>query len=194
MTVRQSILKIFYPLLMKAGKIFGTRATIETNKNNVEPVSSFYDLKATAIGGSEIDFKAFKGKNVLIVNTASDCGYANQLTDLEKLQQLYKNNLIVIGFPANDFKEQEKLSGNEIESFCRVNFGTNFLLANKSVVIKGDEQNEVFAWLTDKQKNGWNDKAPEWNFSKYLINTKGVLTNYYGSGIDPLANEITGKL
>ncbi len=168
MTARQSVLKVFYSALMKAGKIFGLRTGIKKNKENVEPHKSFYDLKTSAIDGGEINFKDFRNKNVLIVNTASGCGYTNQLSDLEKLYELYKNDLIVVGFPSNDFKEQEKLSDKEIASFCMVNFGVSFLLTKKSVVKKKEAQNEVFAWLSNSDKNGWNEKDPEWNFSKYL--------------------------
>jgi glutathione peroxidase len=194
MTSRQTVLKNVYPLLMEAGKIFGLKAGIRKNKNNVQPVTSFYDLAATSIGGDQISFKEFKGKNVLIVNTASDCGYTNQLSDLKKLDELYKDRLIVIGFPSNDFREQEKLSDKDIASFCVVNFGVSFLLAKKSEVTKGANQNEVFAWLSDKDKNGWNDKAPEWNFSKYLVNKKGILTHYFGPGVAPLSTGVTTHL
>ncbi|MCW3082592.1 MAG: glutathione peroxidase [Segetibacter sp.] len=194
MTSRQTILKKIYPLLMEAGKIFGLKAGVIKNKDNTEPLTSFYNLKAISIDGQEIDFKEFKGMNVLIVNTASGCGYTNQLSDLKKLHELYKNKVVVIGFPANDFKEQEKLTDKEIASFCLINFGVSFLLAQKSVVVKGDNQNEVFAWLSHKEKNGWNDKPPEWNFSKYLINTKGMLTYYFGPGVEPLSTDITAQL
>ncbi|MDQ6815607.1 MAG: glutathione peroxidase, partial [Bacteroidota bacterium] len=155
--------------------------------------TSFYDLRATAINGSEIDFNTFKGKNVFIVNTASDCGYTNQLSDLKKLNQLYTKELVVLGFPSNDFKEQEKLSDKEIESFCIVNFGVDFPLTQKCVVIKDKRQHDVFKWLSDRDKNGWNEKAPEWNFAKYLINRKGILTHYFGPGVEPLSNDITGS-
>lgn len=191
MTGRQLLLQKLYPFLMKAGKIMSLRAVIKKNKHNIAPLSSFYDLKATAISGTEIDFKTFEGKSVLIVNTASDCGYTNQFGSLEKLHQLYKNKLTIIGFPSNDFKDQEKLSNKEILSFCRANFGVSFLLMQKTTVIKGGEQNEVFSWLSDREKNGWNNKAPEWNFSKYLINKKGTLTYYFGPGVEPLSNNIT---
>ncbi len=184
---------MFYPVLMKAGKAFGLRATIKRNKDKVSPVSSFYDLKATGPNGTVIDFSDFKGKDVLVVNTASGCGYTNQLNNLEKLQQLYKH-LLVVAFPSNDFKEQEKLSDGEITDFCKINFGVTFMIAQKGVVVKGDEQNKVFHWLSNKQENGWNDTAPEWNFSKYLVGKTGVLTHYFGPGIDPLSNDIAGCL
>ncbi|MCW3112621.1 MAG: glutathione peroxidase [Segetibacter sp.] len=178
---------------MEAGKLFGLRAGIRKNKDNVEPISSFYDLRATSINGTEINFENLKGRHVLIVNTASGCGYTNQLSDLKKLHELYKDEMVVIGFPSNDFKKQEKLSDKEIASFCVVNFGVSFLLSQKIVVIKGSEQHEVFQWLSNKNKNGWNDKAPEWNFSKYLVDKKGILTHYFGPGVEPLSKEITAN-
>jgi glutathione peroxidase len=193
MTVKQSVLKTVYPVLMEAGKLFGLRAGIRKNKDNVEPISSFYDLRATSINGTEINFENLKGRHVLIVNTASGCGYTNQLSDLKKLHELYKDEMVVIGFPSNDFKKQEKLSDKEIASFCVVNFGVSFLLSQKIVVIKGSEQHEVFQWLSNKNKNGWNDKAPEWNFSKYLVDKKGILTHYFGPGVEPLSKEITAN-
>jgi glutathione peroxidase len=193
MTVKQSVLKTVYPVLMEAGKLFGLRAGIRKNKDNVEPISSFYDLRATSINGTEINFENLKGRHVLIVNTASGCGYTNQLSDLKKLHELYKDEMVVIGFPSNDFKKQEKLSDKEIASFCVVNFGVSFLLSQKIVVIKGSEQHEVFQWLSHKNKNGWNDKAPEWNFSKYLVDKKGILTHYFGPGVEPLSKEITAN-
>lgn len=194
MTLRQSILKLFYPLLMKADKMFGLRASVIKNEDNTEPPVSFYTLTALLINGSKISFSEFKGKNVLIVNTASNCGYTEQLSDLQKLQDLYKQELVIIGFPSNDFKEQEKLADKEIAAFCATNFGASFLLAKKSVVIQDKEQNEIFAWLSNKDKNGWNDKAPEWNFSKYLINKKGALTHYFGPGISPLSQTVASRL
>lgn len=194
MTLRQSVLKALYPILMKAGKMFGLKAAVLYNKDKALPISSFYELKATAIDGTAIDFSQFKDKNVLLVNTASGCGYTNQLTDLEKLNKCFENNLVIIGFPSNDFKEQEKLSDKKIASFCKLNFDVDFLLTKKTIVVKSSEQNEVFEWLSNKKKNGWNDKDPEWNFSKYLVSKKGVLTHYFGPGIEPLSNNITSNL
>lgn len=194
MTTRQSVLKIFYPVLIEAGKLFGLKAGIKRNKDNITPPASFYHLKATAIDGTQIDFNQFQGKNVLIVNTASDCGYTNQLSDLKKLYELYQKELVVIGFPSNDFKQQEKLSNVEIASFCLINFGVSFPLTTKSVVIKGRDQSPVFTWLSNKNLNGWNNDAPEWNFTKYLVNKKGILINYFGPAVEPLSVEITANL
>ena len=194
MTSRQTVLRFMYPVLMKVGKWFNTNASIEKNTTGVKPLESFYDLKAVTNNGSLIHFKDFKGQNVLLVNTASDCGYTAQYGELEVLYELYKNKLIVIGFPSNSFKEQEKGSDEEIAEFCSITFGIRFLLMKKSVVVKSENQNEVFKWLTDKNKNGWNDKGPDWNFSKYLVNDRGELTHYFGPAVSPLSKMVTKNI
>src|SRR5215210_4069570 len=122
MTLRQKMLKAIYPLLMKSGEWLRVRAKIETTSDIIRPIIPFYDLKSTANNGTEINFADFKGKKVLIVNTASDCGYTAQFYELEKLNELYKGGLTIIGFPANDFKNQEKGSDEEIAAFCYATF------------------------------------------------------------------------
>lgn len=165
------------------------RKKILQNRNNVRPLRSFYSLSARLNNNTELNFDSLKGKKVLLVNTASDCGYTNQYEDLQKLFQTTKDKLIVIGFPANDFKEQEKGNDEEIAQFCKINFGVTFPLAKKSSV-KGENQNEIFKWLSDKNKNGWNNKQPSWNFSKYLVNEQGLLTHYFDPAISPLSEEV----
>jgi glutathione peroxidase len=194
MTLRQSILKAVYPGLMAVNKLFGKKTTIAENKQMVSPVQSIYDLHLVANSGNGVVMSYFRGKKILLVNTASDCGYTAQLKELQQLQNEYGHKLVVIGFPSNDFRQQESGSDKQIEEFCKVNYGINFLLAKKSVVTKNQDQNEVFKWLTDKTRNGWNDQAPQWNFSKYLVNEQGVLTNYFGSAISPLNEEIRRNL
>lgn len=190
MTFRQSALKAVYPVLMEAGKWFGIKAAMEENANLVKAVTPFYELKATANNGNEIDFYEFKGKKVLLVNTASDCGYTSQYKELEILHEMHKDKLVIVGFPANDFQEQEKKSDKQIAEFCSTTFGVQFLLMKKSVVVKNENQNEVFKWLTDKNQNGWNDKAPEWNFSKYLVSDEGELLSYFGPAVSPLDEKV----
>lgn len=188
MTYRQKILKAVYPALMWWTKITGSN-TKELSGNKQPPIS-FYSLKGNLNNGDTLDFETLKGKKVMLVNTASDCGYTNQYADLQKLSEEYKDQLIVIGFPANDFKEQEKGTDSDIAAFCKKNYGVDFLLMQKSSVIKSTEQNPVYQWLTDAEKNGWNTKPPSWNFAKYMVNEQGVLTNYFGSSISPLDNEV----
>jgi glutathione peroxidase len=156
----------------------------------VEPLISFYDLKATLNNGESFDFAELRGKKVLIVNTASDCGFTNQYGDLEKLFEEMNKELMILAFPANDFKQQEKKDDKRIAEFCELNYGIKFPLMKKSSVKKTNEQHNVFRWLSDSKQNGWNGKSPAWNFSKYLVNEKGWLTHYFGPAISPMGKEI----
>ena len=155
---------------------------------------SFYSLQATRNNGSELDFSTLKGKKVLLVNTASNCGYTAQYAALQELAEKYKDTLVVLGFPANDFAEQEKGTDEEIAQFCQVNFGVSFPLLKKASVVKGDTQQPVYRWLTDPAQNGWNEQQPEWNFSKYLVSETGVLLHYFGASIAPDSEAITELL
>ncbi|MFN9999085.1 MAG: glutathione peroxidase, partial [bacterium] len=143
--------------------------------------------------GELVDFSAFQGKQVLIVNTASDCGYTPQYEELESIHQQHKD-LVILAFPANDFKEQEKKGDAEIEQFCKINYGVTFPLMSKVSVVKGPEQHPVFRWLSDTAQNGWCKRAPVWNFSKYLINKDGVLTHYFAPQVQPLSSEFQAAL
>ncbi len=191
MTIRQKVLKAIYPAFTWLGRITGRNSKVFTNESLKQPPQSFYDLSFTLNNGNAAPLSIYKGKKVLIVNTASDCGYTNQYDDLQKLYEQNKDRLVIIGFPANDFKEQEKGTDEDIEKFCRLNYGVTFPLAKKSTVIEGPDQNPVFKWLSDKNKNGWTNKKPSWNFSKYLINEQGVLVNYFDPSISPTGKEVT---
>jgi glutathione peroxidase len=188
MTFKQKLLKAFYPVIMKFSKNDHSTIT-KKNTNTTSPVS-FYSLSTVLNNGERLNFESLKGKKVLLVNTASNCGYTNQYDDLQKLSEQYKDKLTVIGFPANDFKEQEKGDDKQIAEFCKINFGVNFPLAAKSSVIKNANQNPVFQWLSDAAKNGWNNTQPSWNFSKYLVNEQGELINYFDKAVSPLSEEV----
>jgi glutathione peroxidase len=190
MTTRQKILKAIYPVVLFFSKLKNNDKKIRANKNNVQPKNSIYDLAVSLNNGDTLHFSSLKGKKILLVNTASDCGFTPQYHDLEILFQENKDRLVVIGFPANDFGAQEKGDDEAIADFCQVNFGVQFPLAKKSTVIKSPEQNIVFKWLTDKTMNGWNDQPPVWNFSKYLVDEHGVLTNYFDPSVAPASEEI----
>jgi glutathione peroxidase len=190
MTLRQTVLKAIYPLWMFLSGAFGKRSKVLINKKNIQPLQSFYNLSTQLNNGSILSFNSFKGKKLLLVNTASDCGYTNQYDDLQKLYEQYRDVLTVVAFPANDFKEQEKGSDEEIGNFCKINYGVTFPIALKGSVIKGDGQQKVFQWLTDKTKNGWNNHPPTWNFSKYLLNEEGVLISYFDPAISPLSEKV----
>ncbi len=192
MTYRQKVLKAVYPALMWFTKLTG-KNTKELSSTKQPPVS-FYSLKGILNNGDTLDFANLKGKKVLLVNTASDCGYTNQYNDLQSLSEQFKDKLVIIGFPANDFKEQEKGTDTEIAAFCKKNYGVTFPLMQKSIVIKSPQQNSIYQWLTEIAKNGWNEKVPSWNFTKYIIDEEGVLTNYFGPSISPLDKEVVNAI
>lgn len=189
LTLRQQILKWIYPLFVLYKKSRGKNKKLKQVREIIPPVP-FYKLSVTLNNGNKLLFENLKGKKVLIVNTASNCGYTNQYAELQKLYEGQKEKLVILAFPSNDFKEQEKGSDQEIEEFCKVNFGVSFPIAKKSVVINGIDQNKVFVWLTHKELNGWNDQQPSWNFSKYLVDEKGQLTHYFDPAVSPFSKEV----
>lgn len=189
LTLRQQILKWLYPLFVRFKRGRGENRTLETGKN-VRPAASFYTLPVTLNNGSKLLLDSLRGKKILIVNTASNCGYTNQYSELQELYEKHKDKLVVLGFPSNDFREQEKGSDEEIAKFCQVNFGVSFPLAKKSVVIKSVQQNEIFQWLTHKELNGWNEQQPSWNFAKYLVNENGFLTHYFDPAVSPSSADV----
>jgi len=171
------------------GKKSGKGKVLE-NKKSVVPAQSFYSLSTTLNNGQPFSFEALKGKKVLLVNTASNCGYTNQYTELQQLYEHSKEDLVIIAFPSNDFKEQEKGSDADIAQFCQVNYGVSFPLARKSGVLNSGQQNPVFRWLSDPRSNGWNSQLPVWNFSKYLVNESGVLTHYFDPAVSPVSEDV----
>lgn len=193
MTYRQKLLKAVYPAFMWFTRLTGTNAEKLSNKDKA-PAVPFYSLSVMLNNGEQLDFTSLQGKKVLLVNTASDCGYTHQYEDLQKLYAENKDKLVVIGFPANDFKEQEKGTDEEIGAFCKKNYGVTFPLVQKAMVIKGAGQHPVFQWLSDAARNGWNEKQPTWNFSKYLVNEKGILTHYFDPSVSPSSEEVKAAI
>lgn len=189
MTLRQRLLKSLYPLFMWLRRKASGEGVL-VNTNGVKPPVSFYSLSVTLNNGKTLSFETLKGKKVLLVNTASDCGYTAQYSELQTLYRHAKEDVEIIGFPANDFKQQEKGSDEEIAQFCAVNFGVSFPLSKKAAVIKGAVQHPVYQWLTSRQQNGWNDQAPSWNFAKFLVNEEGTLTHYFPPGLSPVDAEV----
>ncbi len=190
MSVKQKILRAVYPVFTSVTRMFGKNSEVLTNSNYVRPSQSLYDLHIKLNSGSDLQLSNLAGKKILFVNTASDCGYTGQYDELQKLQSRFAGKLQVIGFPANDFSEQEKGSDEQIMQFCKLNYGITFPLSVKSVVVQTPEQHPVFRWLSDKSQNGWNSKAPSWNFSKYLVDEHGVLTHYFDPSVNPLGTEV----
>ncbi|MDJ1469406.1 glutathione peroxidase [Cytophagaceae bacterium DM2B3-1] len=157
------------------------------------PAKSFYDFKMKAIDGKEIDFKKYKGKKLLIVNTASKCGFTKQYEALEQLHEKYGDKVVILGFPANNFGGQEPGSNGEIQEFCKKNYGVKFQMFEK-ISVTGEDQHPLYQWLSKKDLNGWNDQAPSWNFCKYLINENGELVKFYPSKVEPLDKDLLSAI
>jgi glutathione peroxidase len=154
---------------------------------------TIYDFKVPGLDGKEINLASLKGKKVLIVNTASKCGYTPQYTDLENLHKAYKDKLVVIGFPANNFGQQEPGSNEEIGEFCKKNYGVTFLMAEK-VSVKGDDIHPLFKYLTEEAKKMGVEEPIKWNFTKFLIDEKGKLVAVFPSKVKPMSEDITKHL
>jgi glutathione peroxidase len=154
---------------------------------------SIYDFIERSIDGREISLADYKGKKLLIVNVASECGYTPQYKNLQSLYEKYNDKLVILGFPANNFGSQEPGTNEEIKKFCSSEYSVTFPMFAKISVL-GDDQNDLYKWLTSKDLNGWNDKAPNWNFCKYLVDESGKLMKFYSSAIDPLGDEIVSQL
>jgi glutathione peroxidase len=184
MKAKQKILRIIYPVFIRLNRIFNKRSTVIKNPGNISPVVPFYSLQSVLSDGTRFDFSSLKGKKVLLVNLASNCGYTPQYSELEKLYRQHQDKLVVLGFPANDFKGQEPDSDVEIDTFCRREYDVTFPLFQKNGVTPPDQQ-LVFQWLTSKKMNGWNEQPPSWNFSKYLVDENGNLQAFFAPAISP---------
>ena len=159
-------------------------------KNTSETTRSFYDLSFQDINGNNFDFDQLKGKKVLIVNTASECGYTPQYAQLQELYQNFGGEKFeIIGFPANNFGQQEPGTDENIQSFCQKNYGVTFPLMTKSDVI-GENQNTVYAWLTHEAENHVADAEVKWNFHKFLIDENGQWIASYPSSVTPLDEQV----
>ena len=158
------------------------------------PPSKFHELSIKSLDGKEeIQFKQFKGKKVMLVNTASECGYTPQYADLEKLYEKYRDKLVIIGFPCNQFGEQEPGTAEEISVFCKSRYSITFPITEK-IEVKGDHQHTVYQWLTHKEFNKKEDVNVRWNFGKFLIDEKGKYLGYFSSKVNPLDSVITSLI
>jgi glutathione peroxidase len=165
----------------------------QTSTSMNDSIKSIHDFKVAALDGGSINFADFKGKKILVVNTASECGYTPQYKDLQALAEKYKDKLVVVGFPANNFGGQEPGSNTEIKSFCEKNYGVTFPMAAK-VSVKGDDIAPIFNWLTHKSLNQVMDAEISWNFNKFLLDENGKLIDKFNSNVKPMSNDIVGKL
>ncbi len=154
---------------------------------------SIYEFKVEALDGTTIDFSKFKGRKIMIVNTASKCGYTPQYEALEKLYEANKSTLVIVGFPANNFLYQEPGSNEKIAEFCKKNYGVTFPMAAK-ISVKGGSQAPIYQWLTDKKYNGVMNSSVKWNFQKYLLNEKGELVAMFDPGTKPDNDEVLAAI
>lgn len=154
---------------------------------------SIHSFKVEGIDGEIIDFADYKGKKILVVNVASECGFTPQYQQLQELYAAHQDKLVIIGFPCNDFGGQEPGSHAEISVLCEEKYGVRFPLAAK-ISIKGPEPHPLFQWLTDKEKNGVMDSVVAWNFQKYLLDEKGRLVQYFSSSTSPFDDHLLNWL
>ncbi|MES2134001.1 MAG: glutathione peroxidase [Bacteroidota bacterium] len=166
-------------------------------KKKGKPSSSIYTFKVTTIDGKEFDFSSLKGKKILVVNTASKCGFTPQFEQLETLYEKYKDkNFAIVGFPCNQFGNQDPGSGSDIKAFCTKNYGVTFPMMEK-VEVKGEHAADIYKWLTSKEKNGVEGSSVKWNFQKYMIDENGFLVGHVASFKKPncrkIVNWIEGK-
>jgi glutathione peroxidase len=154
---------------------------------------TIYDFKVASLNGGIIDFADFKGKKILIVNTASKCGFTPQYEGLEKLYETYKDKLVIVGFPANNFLSQEPGSNETIEAFCKKNYGVTVPMAAK-ISVKGKDIAPIYHWLCNKEENGVMNAKISWNFNKFLLDENGKLIAHFKSKVKPMSEEIISKL
>ena len=188
--------------LIAAAAILVSCVQAKTNNLNNENMSttsvtdsakSIHSFSVKALDGSTINFADYKGKKILVVNTASECGYTPQYKELEALYEKYKEKLVIVGFPANNFGGQEPGSNTEIKTFCEKNYGVTFPMAEK-ISVKGNDTAPVYKWLTSKAENGVLDADIKWNFNKFLLDENGHIIAKFDSGTTPMSEEIIGKL
>jgi len=167
-------------------------ALLSTHPSKIVPMKNAHEFKVEALEGGNLDLSTYKGKKILIVNTASKCGYTKQYAQLEDLYKAHNDKLVIIGFPANNFGKQEPGTNEEIANFCERNYGVSFPMAAK-VSVKGSDIHPFFAWLISEENPDFTGDI-NWNFEKFLIDEHGNLIHRYRSGADPLSDEILGAI
>lgn len=171
----------------------GENMNVSNIKSSAE-MKNIYELSIKSLDGTkDIKLSEFKGKKILFVNVASECGYTKQYEDLQKLHEKFKDNLVLIGLPCNQFGGQEPGSAEEIQTFCKKNYGVTFLLTEK-IEVKGDKQHPIYQWLTKETENGKGNYEVGWNFNKFLVNENGELMAYFGSRTKPLDTELVSLI
>ncbi len=162
----------------------------ETTSNPNAQISDFYGFQVKSLDGKNVDFSQYKGKKVLLVNTASECGYTHQYADLQQLHEKYGDQVVVLGFPANNFGGQEPGKNEEIASFCQKNYGVTFPLFEKISVV-GADKHPLYVWL---QQQSPNQEEPNWNFCKYLVDEEGQVVGFFPSKVEPMGPELLAAI
>jgi len=160
---------------------------------NLKNMTDIYKININSLQNKAIDLSEYKNKYLLFVNVASKCGFTSQYKELEELYTMHKENLMIIGSPCNQFGSQEPGTAEDIEAFCKVNFGVSFLMTEK-LDVKGSQQHPLYKWLTDKSLNDTKSSSVKWNFQKYLVSPEGNLVDYYFSITKPSSSKITKHL
>jgi glutathione peroxidase len=191
MVMQNIILKTAVILLLAVGIILSYSAT--SGKRSKSGKKSIYDFTLKTLDGQDLSLSKFKGKKMLLVNVASECGYTPQYKNLQALHEQFGNKVAVIGFPANNFGAQEPGSSNDIKEFCTKNYGVTFQMMEK-ISVKGNDMHPLYKWLSTKEENGVCGDAPGWNFCKYLIDENGRVVKFFNSKVDPLSKDITELL
>jgi glutathione peroxidase len=187
--VNYRIIKISILVIVAMGLVAFLTNKFSGGTNYSGPIpESIYDLKINSLDGKEIDFNIYKGKKLLIVNTASKCGKTPQYEGLEKLHEQFGEKITVLGFPANNFLWQEPGSNEEIAAFCEKNYGVKFQMFEK-ISVKGKDQHPLYTWLEGKT-----GKRPDWNFAKYFVNENGTDVVFFNSSVQPLDEKILSKI
>ena len=180
-------------MFMSCAQAQNNSTTANMSTNEIATAASIHSFSVKALDGSNINFADYKGKKILVVNTASECGYTPQYKELEALYEKYKTKLVIVGFPANNFGGQEPGSNTEIKTFCEKNYGVTFPMAEK-ISVKGNDMAPIYKWLTSKSENGVLDAEIKWNFNKFLLDENGHIIAKFDSGTTPMSEEIVGKL
>lgn len=163
---------------------------LSASVSNAQSAKSIYDIPVVSLMGDSINLESFKGKKILFVNVASKCGFTPQYEGLQKLSDSYKDSLVIIGMPCNQFGSQEPGGKDEIATFCQKNYGVDFLILEKADV-KGDNQHPLYEWLTSKSLNGRKNSSVKWNFQKFLVDENGQLLDVFFSTTKPMSSKIT---
>lgn len=187
MLIITTITVLFLGTVLVAWSIYSGVETYKPMNSSVD----FYSLSCNTLDGNDFQFDQLKGKRILIVNTASECGFTPQYKGLQKLHEMYSGDeFVILGFPCNDFGKQESGNAKQIEEFCTANFGVEFQMMEK-VKVKGEEKHPVYVWLTSKEENGVSNHSIRWNFHKFAIDEQGNLVGSMRSGVKPLDKVIT---